>query len=123
MEEKETKKLKDLKVIDIIQMPAFEDYVKFLMEDLRKTRAKLCMEKGVELKREPIERLQEKGVYNPKALAALYAKVLDKDIDTSEYPSVLRTFIKGLCDEAFHRTVEQIKAEEGKQQVIGVKKD
>lgn len=112
MEEKETKKLKDLKVIDIIQMPAFEGHVKFLMEDLHKTRAKLCMEKGVELKRGPIERLQEKGVYNPKALAALYAKVLDKDIDTSEYPSVLRTFIKGLCDEAFHRTVEQIKAKE-----------
>lgn len=112
MEEKETKKLKDLKVIDIIQMPAFEGHVKFLMEDLHKTRAKLCMEKGVELKRGLIERLQEKGVYNPKALAALYAKVLDKDIDTSEYPSVLRTFIKGLCDEAFHRTVEQIKAKE-----------
>ena len=112
MEEKETKKLKDLKVIDIIQMPAFEGHVKFLMKDLHKTRAKLCMEKGVELKIVPIERLQEKGVYNPKALAALYAKVLDKDIDTSEYPSVLRTFIKGLCNEAFHRTVEQIKAKE-----------
>lgn len=33
----ETKKLKDLKVIDIIQMPAFEGHVKFLMEDLHKT--------------------------------------------------------------------------------------
>lgn len=108
----ETKKLKDLKVIDIIQMPIFEGHVKFLMEDLHKTRAKLSMEKGIELKRGPIERLQEKGVYNPKALAALYAKILDKDINTSEYPSVLRTFIKGLCDEAFHRTVEQIKAKE-----------
>ena len=42
----------------------------------------------------------------------MYAKVLDKDIDTSEYTSVLRTFIKGLCNEAFHRTVEQIKAKE-----------
>ena len=37
----ETKKLKDLKVIDIIQMPAFEGHVKFLMEDLHKTRAKI----------------------------------------------------------------------------------
>lgn len=112
MEEKETKKLKDLKVIDIIQMPAFEGHVKFLMKDLHRTRTKLYMEKGVEFKRGPIERLQEKGVYNPKALADLYAKVLGKYIDTSEYPSVLRTFIKGLCDEAFHRTVEQIKAKE-----------
>lgn len=112
MEEKETKKLKDLKVIDIIQMSAFEGHAKFLMEDLHKTRAKLCMVKGVELKRGPIERLQEKRVYNPKALAALYAKILDKDISTSEYPSTLRTFIKGLCDEAFCRTIEQIKAKE-----------
>lgn len=125
MEEKETKKLKDLKVIDIIQMPVFEGHVKFLMEDLHKTRAKLRMEKRVELKRGPIERLQKKGVYNPKALAALYAKVLDKDIDTSEYPSVLRTFIKGLCDEAFHRTYLELKqVEEGeKVETIMVKKE
>lgn len=108
------KKLKDLKVIDIIQIPAFEGHIKFLMEDLHKTRAKLRMEKGVKFKRGPIERLQEKGVYNPKALVALYAKVLDKDMDATEYPSTLRTFIKGLCDEAFHRTVKQIKAKEDK---------
>lgn len=114
MEEKETKKLKDLKVIDIIQMPAFEGNVKFLMKDLHRTRKNLCSGMGVELKRGPIERLQEKGVYNPKALVALYAKVLDKDMDATEYPSTLRTFIKGLCDEAFHRTVKQIKAKEDK---------
>lgn len=108
----ENKKLKGLKVIDVIQMSAFENHVKFLMEDLHNTRrAILRMEKGIELKRGPIDRLQEKGVYNPKAFAALYAKILDKDINTSEYPSVLRTFIKGLCDEAFHRTIKQIRNE------------
>lgn len=107
----ETKKLKDLKVIDIIQMPSFEGHIKFLMKNLYKTRV-FYIERGIEPKRGPIERLQEKGVYNPKALAALYAKVLDKSMDTLEYPSTLRTFIKWLCDEAFHRTVEQIKAEE-----------
>lgn len=117
----ETKQLKDLKVIDIIQMPAFEGHVKFLMEDLRKTREDLEL-KGAQFKRGPIERLQEKHVYNPKALAALYAKVLDKDIDTTEYPSALRTFIKGICDEAFHKTVQQIKAEEETKQTILIKK-
>ncbi len=100
------KSIKDLKVIDIIQMPAFENHVELLMKDLHKTRIMIKFKRG------PIERLQEKGVYNPKALAALYAKILDKDISTSEYPSTLRTFIKCLCDEAFHRTVEQIKISE-----------
>lgn len=102
----EEKSIKDLKVIDIIQMPAFENHVELLMKDLHKTRIMIKFKRG------PIERLQEKRVYNPKALVALYAKILDKDINTSEYPSALRTFIKGLCDVALHRTVEQIKVSE-----------
>ena len=34
-------------------------------------------------KRGPIERLQEKKVFGPKALAALYAKVVDRTINTT----------------------------------------
>ena len=106
-------KIADLKVIDVIQMPQFENHIKACINELFVTRMKIVSDSPyIQFKRGPIEKLQEKGVYNPKALAALYAKILDKDIDTSEYPSELRTFIKGLCDEAFHRTVEQIKAKE-----------
>lgn len=109
----ETKKLKDLRVIDIIQMPLFEKHIKTLIKDLYSIRKETINGSPyIQFKRGPIERLQEKGVYNSKALAALYAKVLDKDINISEYPSTLRTFIKRLCDEALHRTVEQIKAKE-----------
>lgn len=106
--EVQTKKLKDLKVIDIIQMPAFEGHVKRLMRDLHTVRIGLTIH-GTEFKRGPIERLVSKGVYNPKAFAALYVKILDKELDTSEYPSTLRIFIKGLCDEALYRTAKQIK--------------
>lgn len=106
--EVQTKNLKDLKVIDIIQMPAFEDHVKRLMGNLRTVRIKATIH-GIEYKKGPIDRLVEKGVYNPKAFASLYVKILDKELDTSEYPSTLRIFIKGLCDEALYRTVEQIK--------------
>ena len=76
-------KVADLKVIDVIQMPQFENN--------------------------------------------LYASVLDKTINISEYPSTLRTFIKGIGDEAFHRTMIKLKQaeeeQEGKQQIIGIKKD
>lgn len=119
---KETKQLKDLKVIDIIQMPAFESHVKFLMEDLRKTRKGLEL-KGAQFKRGPIERLQEKKVFGPKALAALYAKVVDKTINTSEYPSTLRTFIKGIGDEAFHKTYVELKQAEDEQSNKGDNKE
>lgn len=106
-------KIADLKVIDVIQMPQFENNIEACINELFSTRAKILDENpGIQFKRGPIERLQEKKVFGPKALAVLYAKVLDKTIDINEYPSTLRTFIKGLCDEAFHRTVEQIKAKE-----------
>ena len=113
-------KVSELKVIDVIQMPQFEKNIKFLIEDLYLTRVKIMNENPyVQFKRGPIERLQEKKVFGPKALAALYAKVVDKTINTSEYPSTLRTFIKGIGDEAFHRTYVELKqAEEGQKDII-----
>ena len=121
-------KVADLKVIDVVQMPQFEKHIEALIKDLYLTRTKIMYEyPGAQFKRGPIERLQEKKVFGPKALAALYVKVVDKAIDTNEYPSVLRTFIKGIGDEAFHRTYVELKQaeeeQEGKQQVVGIKKD
>lgn len=108
-------KVADLKVVDVIQMPQFEKHIEALIKDLFLTRTKIMSEyPGVQFKRGPIERLQEKKVFGPKALAVLYAKVLDKTIDVNEYPSVLRAFIKGIGDEAFHKTCVELKqAEDG----------
>lgn len=121
-------KVADLKVIDVIQMSQFEKHIEVLIKDLFLTRTKIMNEyPGVQFKRGPIERLQEKKVFGPKALASLYANVLDKTINVSEYPSTLRTFIKGIGDEAFHRTIVELKQaeeeQESKQQIIGIKKD
>lgn len=109
-------KLEDLKVIDIIQTPQFEKHIEALIKDLYLTRTKIMNERpDVQFKRGPIERLQEKKVFGPKALAALYAKVVDKTINTSEYPSTLRTFIKGIGDKAFHKTYVELKQAEDEQ--------
>lgn len=40
-------KLKDLKVIDIIQMPQFEKHIMALIKDLYLTRTKITREKGI----------------------------------------------------------------------------
>lgn len=106
-------KVANLKVIDVIQMPQFENNIEACINELYLTRTKIMNEHpGVQFKRGLIERLQEKKVFGPKALAALYAKVVDKTINTSEYPSTLRTFIKGIGDEAFHRTYVELKQAE-----------
>ena len=121
-------KVVDLKVIDVIQMPQFKNNIAACIKELYLTRTKIMNEHpGIQFKRGPIDRLQEKKVFGIKALANLYASVLDKTIDTNEYPFTLRTFIKGIGDEAFHRTVAELKQaeeeQEGKQQIIGIKKD
>lgn len=117
-------KLEDLKVIDIIQMPQFEKHIEALIKDLYLTHTKIMNKHpGVQFKRGPIERLQEKKVFGPKALAALYAKVVDKAINTSEYPSTLRTFIKGIGDEAFYKTYVELKQAEDEQSNKGDNKE
>ena len=117
-------KVADLKVIDVIQMPQFEKHIEALIKDLFLTRTKIMNEHpGVQFKRGPIERLQEKKVFGPKTLAVLYAKVLDKTIDINEYPSTLRTFIKGIGDEAFHRTCIELKQAEDEQSNKGDNKE
>ena len=78
-------KLEDLKVIDIIQMPQFEKHIEALIKDLYLTRTKIMNRSPyVQFKRGPIERLQEKKVFGPKALAALYAKVADRTLNILE---------------------------------------
>lgn len=117
-------KLEDLKVIDIIQMPQFEKHIEALIKDLYLIRTNVMNGSPyVQFKRGPIERLQEKKVFGPKALAALYAKVVYKTINTSEYPSMLRTFIKRIGDEAFHRTYVELKQAEDEQSNKGDNKE
>ena len=117
-------KVADLKVIDVVQMPQFEKHIEALIKDLYLTRTKIMNEHpDVQFKKGSIERLQEKKVFGPKALAALYAKVVDKTINTSEYPSALRTFIKGIGDEAFHRTYVELKQAEDEQSNKGDNKE
>lgn len=117
-------KVADLKVIDVIQMPRFENNIRACIKELYLTRTKIMNEyPGVRFKKGPIERLQEKNVFGPKAFAALYAKVVDKTINTSEYPSTLRTFIKRIGDEAFHRTYVELKQAEDEQSNKGDNKE
>lgn len=71
----------------------------------------------------PLKDYKRKKVFGPKALAALYAKIVDKTINTSEYPSTLRTFIKGIGDEAFHRTYIELKQAEDEQSNKGDNKE
>ena len=101
-----------LRVIDIIAMPSFEKHIEDCIDEIREQR----IESGIALfKRGPLERLQEKGEYNAKKLAELYADALDGALDSSKYPSTVRSFIKLIGDEAYRRTIAEIAQTEPKE--------
>lgn len=94
-----------LRVIDIIAMPSFEEHIEDCIDEIREQRIK----SGIALfKRGPLERLQEKGEYNAKKLTELYADALDGALDSSKYPSTVRSFIKLIGDEAYRRTIAEL---------------
>lgn len=93
------------KVSEIISKSRFKEHIEACIEEIREMRVKAP---HILFKRGPLERLQEKGVFNPENLAELYLKVLDGSLNSSEYPSAVRAFIKLIGDEAYRRTVAEI---------------
>ena len=79
---------------------------------------------GIRFKRGPIEKItREKRYLDLKLLLLFTRKVVDKTMNTSEYPSMLRTFIKRIGDEAFHRTYVELKQAEDEQSNKGDNKE
>lgn len=118
--EKDYQMLLELKVIDVILMPEFEQSMQLCIDDINR---KLASTNNWFLKRSPIDRLKEQGSFRAKELVALYALALNKELNPAEYPSSVRRLIKEIGNAVLHRTVEYLKAKEEKVETIMIKKE
>lgn len=98
----------DLRVIDVIRMPMFTDYMRVCMTELDKHRITHLSGKH-SLRRTPIDRLIELGEYTPEVLVSLYTDAFEKKLDKERYPAGIRAFIIRIGDEAFYRTMNHLK--------------
>lgn len=114
-------KVSELKVIDVILMPEFEQGMQLCIDDINR-KLMLALTSGP-LKRGPIDRLKEQELFGAKELVALYALTLNKELNPAEYPSSVRRLIKEIGDAVLHRTVEYLKAKEEKVETIMIKKE
>lgn len=64
------------------------------------------------LKRHPIDRLLERGVFEPGKMTVLYANAMDKKLQG--YSSSERNFILQVGNEAFNKTMKQLVEKEKK---------
>lgn len=100
----------DLRVIDVIRMPEFTNYMCECMTELDKARGHITPLVGNgKFKRTPIDRLIELGEYTPEVLVSLYTDAFEKKLDKERYPAGIRAFIIRIGDEAFYRTMNHLK--------------
>lgn len=57
--------VKEKTIADVLKTPAFYNNLKVVISDLENTRRKAGMMADAPLKRHPIDRLQERGVFEP----------------------------------------------------------
>ncbi len=102
--------VKEMTIADVLKAPAFYNNLKVVISDLENTRRKAGMMAGAPLKRRPIDRLQERGVFEPGQMTVLYANAMDKKLQG--YSSSERKFILKVGGEAFNKTMKKLIADE-----------
>lgn len=100
------KELKDMTISDVLKTPEFYNNLKVVISDLENTRRNAGISANAPLKRHPIDRLQEKGVFEPGQMTVLYASAMDKKLQG--YSSSERTFILKVGGEAFNKTMKHL---------------
>lgn len=104
--------VKEMTIADVLKTPAFYNNLKVVISYLENARRKGEMMADAPLKQHPIDRLQERGVFEPGQMTVLYANAMDKKLQG--YSSIERKFILKVGGEAFNITMKQLVDQEKK---------
>lgn len=107
------KELKDMTISDVLKTPEFYNNLKVVISDLGNIRRNAGISANAPLKRHPIDRLQEKGVFEPGQMTVLYASAMDKKLQG--YSSSERTFILNVGGETFNKAMKILLENEKKE--------
>ena len=105
--------VKEMTISDVLKTPEFYNNLKVVISDLENTRRNAGISANAPLKRHPIDRLQEKGVFEPGQMTVLYASAMGKKLQG--YSSSERTFILNVGGEAFNKAMKILLENEKKE--------
>lgn len=105
--------VKEMTIADVLKTPEFYNNLKVVISDLGNIRRNAGISANAPLKRHPIDRLQEKGVFEPGQMTVLYASAMDKKLQG--YSSSERTFILNVGGEAFNKAMKILLENEKKE--------
>jgi 23S rRNA (adenine2503-C2)-methyltransferase len=98
--------VKEMTISDVLKTPEFYNNLKEVISDLENIRRNARISANAPLKRHPIDRLLENGVFEPGQMTVLYASAMDKKL--YGYSSSERTFILKVGGEAFNKTMKHL---------------
>lgn len=104
--------VKEMTISDVLKTPEFYNNLKVVISDLENIRRNARISANAPLKRHPIDRFHEKGVFEPGQMTVLYASAIDKKLQG--YSSSERKFILEVGGEAFNITMKQFVDQEKK---------
>ena len=104
--------VKEMTISDVLKTPEFYNNLKVVISDLENIRRNAGISANEPLKRHPMDRLQERGVFEPGQMTVLYANAMDKKLQG--YSSSERKFILEVGGEAFNITIKQFVEQEKK---------
>lgn len=99
-------------ISDVLKTPEIYNNLKVVISDLENIRRNARISANAPLKRHPIDRFLEKGVFEPGQMTVLYASAMDKKLQG--YSSSERKFILEVGGEAFNITMKQLVDQEKK---------
>lgn len=111
---KKIKRVEDMTIGEVLQLPAYQENLKKVMHDLKSTRDKkrLALKGDEKLCAHPIDKLVDKGLWNAGDMTVLYAQIRDKvakNLSSNE-----RKFIDEVGTEAFGITMLELIEDEKK---------
>ena len=104
--------LKEMKVADVLQSEEFAQEMESEMEWRQDLQTRAIGKFGM-IRRTPLDRLRERGVYKPELMVQMYGLVLQKRL--WDFSRAEREYIVSIGKAAYIRTIERMKGkEEGK---------
>lgn len=98
-------KVKDMKIMDVLQLDAFQSALTEKVEAMRNVRELARIEHGNRLASHPIDAIMQAGHFNAGDMTVLYAQCLDRKCALSRSQ---RNFVLGVCQEVFNNTVKNL---------------
>lgn len=103
-------KLKEMKVADVLMTEEYAKEMKMEMEWRQDLQTRAIGKFGA-VRRTPLDRLRERGVYNPELMVQMYGLILQKRLDG--FARMERDYIEDIGRRAYVRTIEVLKRKEG----------